>query len=40
VPEMADAILANLGKTGIEHPIAEALAEQITKFQTIQDHQR
>jgi serine/threonine-protein kinase HipA len=35
VPEMVDAILANLGKTGIEHPIAEALTEQITKFQII-----
>jgi serine/threonine-protein kinase HipA len=35
VPELAEAILLNLGKTGIDHPIAEALTEQITKFQTI-----
>jgi len=40
VPELAEAVLLNLGKTGIDHPIAEALTEQITKFQTIQDHQR
>jgi serine/threonine-protein kinase HipA len=40
VPELAEAVLLNLGKTGIEHPITEALAEQITKFQTIQDHQQ
>jgi serine/threonine-protein kinase HipA len=30
VPEIVDVILANLGKTGIEHPIAEALTEQIS----------
>ncbi|MDR3722930.1 MAG: type II toxin-antitoxin system HipA family toxin [Terracidiphilus sp.] len=35
VPELAEAILLNLGKTGIDHPITEALTEQITKFQTI-----
>jgi serine/threonine-protein kinase HipA len=35
VPELAEAVLLNLGKTGIDHPIAEALTEQITKFQTI-----
>ena len=29
VPELADAILLNLGKTGIEHSVAEALTEQI-----------
>jgi serine/threonine-protein kinase HipA len=29
VPELAEAVLLNLGKTGIEHPIAEALTEQI-----------
>jgi len=29
VPELAEAILLNLGKTGIENPVAEALAEQI-----------
>jgi len=40
VPELAEVVLLNLGKTGIEHPITEALAEQIAKFQTIQDHQR
>ncbi len=40
VPELAEAVLLNLGKTGIEHPIAEALTEQITKFQTTQDYQR
>jgi serine/threonine-protein kinase HipA len=40
VPELAEAVLLNLDKTGIEHPITEALTEQITKFQTIQDHQR
>jgi serine/threonine-protein kinase HipA len=40
VPELSEAVLLNLGKTGVEHPIAKALAEQITKFQTLQDHQR
>jgi serine/threonine-protein kinase HipA len=35
VPELAEAVLLNLGKTGIDHPIAEALTERITKFQTI-----
>ena len=29
VPELAEAVLLNLGKTGIEHPITEALTEQI-----------
>jgi serine/threonine-protein kinase HipA len=29
VPELAAAVLLNLGKTRIEHPVAEALAEQI-----------
>jgi len=29
VPELAEAVLSNLDKTGIEHPVAEALAEQI-----------
>jgi serine/threonine-protein kinase HipA len=29
VPELAEAVLLNLDKTGIEHPIAEALTEQI-----------
>ena len=29
VPELAEVVLLNLGKTGIEHPIAEALTEQI-----------
>jgi len=29
VPELAEAVLWNLDKTGIEHPVAEALAEQI-----------
>jgi serine/threonine-protein kinase HipA len=28
VPELAEAVLLNLGKTGIEHPITEALTEQ------------
>jgi serine/threonine-protein kinase HipA len=31
VPELAEAVLSNLDKTGIEHPVAEALAEQIRK---------
>ncbi len=29
VSELAEAVILNLGKTGIEHPIAEALTEQI-----------
>jgi serine/threonine-protein kinase HipA len=29
VPELAEAVLLNLDKTGIEHPVAEALAAQI-----------
>jgi serine/threonine-protein kinase HipA len=29
VPELAEAVLLNLDQTGIEHPVAEALAEQI-----------
>jgi serine/threonine-protein kinase HipA len=29
VPELAEAVLLNLGKTGIEHPITETLTEQI-----------
>ncbi len=29
VPELAEAVLLNLDKTGIEHPVAEALAGQI-----------
>lgn len=29
VPKLAEAVLLNLGKTGIEHPITEALTEQI-----------
>ncbi len=29
VPELAEAVLSNLDKTGIEHPVAETLAEQI-----------
>jgi hypothetical protein len=29
VPELAEAVLLNLGKTGIEHLIAEALTGQI-----------
>jgi hypothetical protein len=29
VPELAEAVLSNLDKTGVEHPVAEALAEQM-----------
>ena len=29
VPELAEVVLSNLDKTGIEHPVAEALAAQI-----------
>jgi hypothetical protein len=29
VPELAEAVLSNLDKTGIEHPVAEALIDQI-----------
>jgi hypothetical protein len=29
VPELAEAVLSNLDKTGIEHPVANALAGQI-----------
>jgi serine/threonine-protein kinase HipA len=29
VPELAEAVFSNLDKTGIEHPVAEALADQI-----------
>jgi hypothetical protein len=29
VPELAEAVLLNLDKTGVEHPVAEALAGQI-----------
>jgi serine/threonine-protein kinase HipA len=29
VPELAEAVLSNLDKTGIEYPVAESLAEQI-----------
>jgi serine/threonine-protein kinase HipA len=29
VPELAEAVLSNLDQTGIEHPVAEALAEQM-----------
>ena len=31
VPELAEAVLSNLDKTGIEHPVAEALARQISE---------
>jgi hypothetical protein len=29
VPELAEVVLANLDKTGIEHPVAEAMKVQI-----------
>jgi hypothetical protein len=29
VPELAETVLSNLDKTGIEHPVAESLAAQI-----------
>jgi serine/threonine-protein kinase HipA len=29
VPELANSILSNLSSTGVEHPVTEALAEQI-----------
>jgi hypothetical protein len=29
VPELAEAVLSNLGQTGIEHPVAKALAGQV-----------
>jgi len=29
VPELAEAVLLHLDQTGIEHPVAEALAGQI-----------
>lgn len=31
VPELAEAVVANLDKTGIEHPVAEAVADLIRK---------
>jgi serine/threonine-protein kinase HipA len=38
VPELAEAVLLNLDKTGIEHPVAEALAGQIReRCKTVQD---
>jgi serine/threonine-protein kinase HipA len=41
VPELADAILANLDKTGIEHPVADVLAQQIREHcEVVQTHFR
>jgi serine/threonine-protein kinase HipA len=41
VPELAEAVLLNLGKTGIEHPIVDALAQQLhERCDTIRNHIR